>query len=62
MYKKDCELCNGTGTYYMPDGQDDVSPEICDCDNEELVALREQATKHFFPFMSVKEMGEFMKK
>ena len=62
MYKKDCEYCNGTGTYYAPSGQDDVCPEVCDCGVEDLVALKEQATKHFFPFMSREEMAEFMKK
>ena len=29
--RPDCNLCEGTGTFYEADGQDDVNPVPCDC-------------------------------
>lgn len=34
--KKDCPRCNGEGWYWIPNGEDDVAKEPCDCDEEEL--------------------------
>jgi hypothetical protein len=29
--KPDCPICEGTGTMYVPNGDDDVEGEECDC-------------------------------
>lgn len=29
--RKNCTRCNGRGIMYVPDGQDDVTAEICYC-------------------------------
>jgi hypothetical protein len=29
--RPDCCICEGSGTCYEPDGQDDVTPVPCDC-------------------------------
>ena len=29
--KPDCPICEGSGTMYVPNGEDDVEGETCDC-------------------------------
>lgn len=59
-YDPNCPHCEGSGTYYAPDGYDDVIAENCDCDDKKLVELRKQLTTRFFPFKK-DELWELMK-
>lgn len=31
LEKPECNLCDGTGVLYVPNGEDDVDPEFCVC-------------------------------
>jgi hypothetical protein len=39
--RPDCSICEGSGTMYVPDGEDDVVGETCDC----ISGINEKLTK-----------------
>lgn len=39
-----CKLCEGSGIYYKPDGEDDFTSEYCVCD-EGVIAEKRGAMK-----------------